>query len=407
MKLHSFKTVYRRPSKVSRGTLLFVSILSIAGMALVQAVPQKPVDDLSLKLQAVRRAEIAMRTIKEERQRRKHSLDKRFDPLQTGLIGLPLSKVTSKPADLMAKQLSTNPNFAAVIVDLLSQAGVKKGDTIAIGWSGSFPALNISLAAAADAMELKPIVVASALSSQYGANMEDYAWLDMEKTLVDAEILRVRSQAVSIGGAGDRAMEMDDETKSCVATIAERVGVPMLDTPRRTIAVDRRMKLYQELAGDNKIKAYVNVGGGHCVTWRRSWQRNLSAWAQPIDCCRKRSTRLRHGSICWVWNARHSHKSSEKTCRTIRTRIGSTSRMDCWHRRAVSKSWFGASNGRYRSVCHFVLDVCVCIERPWTQSICIAIADGPRTSWSKAENRKRNLGNFTTNGVIVWLSRNP
>ena len=50
---------------------------------------------------------------------------------------------------LEAKRTTLNPNWAAVVVQLLFDAGVERGGTIAIGVSGSFPALNLAAFSAA------------------------------------------------------------------------------------------------------------------------------------------------------------------------------------------------------------------------------------------------------------------
>ena len=44
---------------------------------------------------------------------------------------------------------------------------MKKGDAVAIGYSGSFPALNICVMAAVETLQLEPIGIASASASQW------------------------------------------------------------------------------------------------------------------------------------------------------------------------------------------------------------------------------------------------
>src|SRR5690606_29481438 len=112
----------------------------------------------------------AMEAIKAEKIRRGHRVDPKVDPAETGMIGESLTPVTSNTGVLSAKQMSTNPNFAAVILHLLDEAGVKENDVVAVGLSGSFPALNISALAALKTLGAKPIIIASSSSSEWGAN---------------------------------------------------------------------------------------------------------------------------------------------------------------------------------------------------------------------------------------------
>ena len=56
---------------------------------------------------------------------------------QTGLLGPEFTELTSTPGDVDAKRTSLSPDFAALMVRYYNQAGIKEGDTIAIGSSGS------------------------------------------------------------------------------------------------------------------------------------------------------------------------------------------------------------------------------------------------------------------------------
>ena len=207
-----------------------------------------------------------MYAVRQERLRRDLAIDPQFDPMRCGLIGEPMSLVTTRPGELRAKQTSCNPNFAAAIVELLDQAGVRPGDTVAIGWSGSFPAMNLAVCAAVETMELRPIVLASATSSQYGANHPDFFWLDMESSLRQRGLLSLRSSAVSLGGAADRGLGLSPEAIECIEAAIARNEIPLMRSETREEAVQQRMDRFAELAGDQEIKAYINVGGGVAST---------------------------------------------------------------------------------------------------------------------------------------------
>ncbi|TWT82059.1 Capsule biosynthesis protein CapB [Planctomycetes bacterium CA13] len=70
-------------------------------------------------------------------------------------------------AECCAKLTSTNPNMAAVVVDMLKAAGVGKGDLVAVGYSGSFPGMNVSVLAALNTIGARPIILANEPTNRY------------------------------------------------------------------------------------------------------------------------------------------------------------------------------------------------------------------------------------------------
>jgi poly-gamma-glutamate system protein len=173
-----------------------------------------------------------------------------------------MSSVTSKPADLATKQLSLHPLFASAAVQLLADAGVKQGDAIAVGWTGSFPGLNLALCAAIEAMELRPIIVASVMASQYGANEPTYAWLDMERTLYEAGLIGFRSGAATIGGPADRGWGMPAESLLSARTAMDRNQITPLHANDLAGSIEARMEYYRRRTDGQQVAVYVNVGGG-------------------------------------------------------------------------------------------------------------------------------------------------
>ena len=261
------KRLYWRPQKASKHGLMAVAMLSLVGLAWVFHAPLAPDDAQQLrKWTAARQAAAMFASVKDERVRRGLPIESGFDPAETGLVGNAMSLVTSRPSDLRSKQTSINPNFAAAIVDMLSDAGVQPGDTVAIGWTGSFPAFNICVGAALDSLEVRPLIIASATASQYGANQPEWMWLDMERHLHDKGLMSGRSSATTIGGGADRGLGMSAEAIEHVRQVASRNGVPLLPAARRAEAVAERLAHYRQLAAGRPIKAYINVGGGVAST---------------------------------------------------------------------------------------------------------------------------------------------
>ena len=201
------------------------------------------------------------------------------------MIGEVLSPITSGSGSLVSKQTSVNPNFAAVLVQWLKDLRIKSGDVVAVGLSGSFPAMNVAVYSALHELGIEPIIISSTAASQWGANDPNFTWLDMEAVLRKNEIFPYKSVAASLGGVGDDAIgltkrgrrmleraiernemtllaDIEPETQK-IETVDEEAGQPvanlaLVDQDR----VRERMRVYYEQAGDRTIKAYVNVGGG-------------------------------------------------------------------------------------------------------------------------------------------------
>ncbi|MCC9643075.1 poly-gamma-glutamate system protein [Rhodopirellula sp. JC740] len=269
------KKLYYRPQKISSGSLLFLAALSVVTVLALRALPSNitgwstlvagmyGIPDLKDRmLEASLRAETAFDAIHCRRVEMGHPLLDAQDPADTGMVGPSMSVVTTLPGHLAAKQTSINPNFAAVAMRLLVDAGVRPGDRVAIGCTGSFPALNIAVYSAAESLGARPTIISSAASSQFGANSPDMMWPDMEKLLFDEGILSFRSLETSRGGFRDRAAGMSDDTRAVLEAAIERSGVPLMDSEDDADAIERRMLAYSKAAEDETYAVYINVGGG-------------------------------------------------------------------------------------------------------------------------------------------------
>lgn len=257
------KRLYWRPKGVSRTILILLTVFCVGGLVAVEhfeARVRQPY--YREKLAAARLAQKAMEAIKMERIALRGPLDLNADPASSGIIGPAMSEITSSAGALAAKQTTANPNWAAVLVHMLKRADVEEEDQIAVGYSGSFPALNVALLAAIEVLHLHPIIIASAASSQFGGNDTEFAWLDMERLLVQRRIFSSRSIAATVGGIEDLALGMPEEGRQKLVEVIERNDVPLLEPTSFDDSIKRRLDLYQEQAGAKPIKAYVNVGGG-------------------------------------------------------------------------------------------------------------------------------------------------
>lgn len=257
------KCVYWRPNRVSKAGILVLGLVAVGSTLALEWFPiSQNTSQHDQKLAASQLAQQSMQTIREARLKRGHQFDIRFDPTASGMIGEAMSPVTSLPSHLEAKQTSVNPNFAAAVFDMLTDAGVESGDVVAVGYTGSFPAFNTCVCAAMETLGVTPLVIHSAASSQFGANCPDMMWLDMEAALHEAGLISFRSQAATLGGFGDRARGMSEESKNLLQDAIARNDVPLLEIASLQDSIDQRMRLYTELANSKPIAAYINVGGG-------------------------------------------------------------------------------------------------------------------------------------------------
>ncbi len=257
------KRLYFRPSGVSRRALALIATLSVAVLLAVERLPvleKQPY--YQEKVAAARLAAEAMRVIKNEKVARGLQSDPEVDPAGSGLIGAAYSPVTSNTGDLVSKRTANNPNFAAVLVEMLKQAGVRRGDVVAVGVSGSFPGMNIAAYSALQTLEARPLVIVSASASEWGANNPELLWLDMERVLADKNVLRTRAVAASRGGIDDRGFGMSDAGKAVLDAAIERYALRKVDAETLGEAIALRMGVYDDLAAGKPVRAYLNIGGG-------------------------------------------------------------------------------------------------------------------------------------------------
>ena len=130
--------MYWKPSGASQVQRSLVAALAIIGLIAVEVFPaeeQQPY--YAEKMLAARKAQDAFDVIAETSESKGIAVHPKTDPAESRLIGEVLSPITSGSGSLVSKQTSVNPNFAAVIVQWLKDLGIRSGDVVAIGMSGS------------------------------------------------------------------------------------------------------------------------------------------------------------------------------------------------------------------------------------------------------------------------------
>ena len=185
------------------------------------------------------------------------------DVNQTGLIGTFFSSLTTTIGTLEAKRTTTNPNMAALAVRLLIEAGVRDGDAIAVGASGSFPAILLAVLCAADALDLDIGLIVSLGASQWGANLVEFTWLEMQDVLIRAGLLpsSYSADAVSFGGTNDVGTDLPRDVRDALRMQVAASGVPLIEEPELPTNVAERTRVYRDAVGGKPIAAFVNIGG--------------------------------------------------------------------------------------------------------------------------------------------------
>ncbi|HOW84642.1 MAG TPA: poly-gamma-glutamate system protein [Candidatus Aminicenantes bacterium] len=238
--------------------------LSLAYLLTLRFLPPPPPPPAvrAAALEASRLMAAAETALRECRAVRGIPVDPAADPNGTGLIGVETSEITTSTGRLEAKRTTTNPAFAGLLVSLLDQAGVRRGDVVAVGASSSFPALIVATLAAARALGAVPLIVSSLGASEWGGNLPAFSWLDMEECLREKGLFDVRPIARAVGGEGDVGRDLSLEGRDLLAArIRADAGPAFLEEPDLERNVARRLALYREAAAGRPIRAFVNIGG--------------------------------------------------------------------------------------------------------------------------------------------------
>lgn len=217
-----------------------------------------PTADYDLKLAASQRAQNCFQAIAQLKTDLGLETDPAADINETGLIGLEYSFITTTIGNLEAKRTSTNPNMAAVVVDMFTELDLQPGDKIAINCSGSFPALNIAVLCAAQEMGLEPYLISSFGASTHGANHPELTWPDMEHHLHEQGLLAHRSDLFSIGGMEDVGKEMDPGLRETITNRIQGYGYQLFYDEDLIHNVRTRYDIYRS---QGNIKCFINVGG--------------------------------------------------------------------------------------------------------------------------------------------------
>ena len=217
-----------------RSTALILAVVWLAVcLVLTLAMGQtKATEDYEIKLLAAQKLQDWMDDIRDYKLEAGLSLTP-YDTHKTGMIGDEYTPIT--------------------------EAGVKSGDTIGAGFSGSFPTLNLAVLAAGEAMNVKVIYIASMGASTFGANQPQFTFPDMVCRLYLDGRLQTPPALITPGGDYDCGGEMfEEEKEEALARIASYGVADIMQERDFAVNLKAREDLYETLG---PISCFVGVGG--------------------------------------------------------------------------------------------------------------------------------------------------
>ena len=243
-----------------RSTALILAVVWLAVcLVLTLAMGQtKATEDYEIKLLAAQKLQGWMDDIRDYKLEAGLSLTP-YDTHKTGMIGDEYTPITTSLGSEEAKRTTANPDMGALLVQMLTEAGVKSGDTIGAGFSGSFPTLNLAVLAAGEAMNVKVIYIASMGASTFGANQPQFTFPDMVCRLYLDGRLQTPPALITPGGDYDCGGEMfEEEKEEALARIASYGVADIMQERDFAANLKAREDLYETLG---PISCFVGVGG--------------------------------------------------------------------------------------------------------------------------------------------------
>lgn len=177
---------------------------------------------------------------------------------KTGMIGLPYTGITTTSGALEAKRTAAWPDMAALCVRMLFEAGIRPGDAVGAGFSGSFPGLNLAVVAACESMDVKLICISSVGASTYGANHPELTFPEMLYRLKQNGLIRTQSAAVTMGGYQDVGSDMEKEAADRIRQRLAGLGLNLVEEADFQTNLKLREATYLR---EGPIDCFVAVGG--------------------------------------------------------------------------------------------------------------------------------------------------
>lgn len=248
-----------------RSTWVLIMLGLIASLSFIIVENSKQFQKQDFYNEKLKAAQLALQSaqhLKIEQYGEDEFIENLNDPNETGLIGQEFTSITTGKGSLPIKISTTNPNFAALSIQLLKEAGLEKGDHVALCMTGSFPGLNIAMLSAIKTLELNPLIICSETSSTWGATNPNFTWTDMLLSLNKANLIPFEPIANSIGGNQDIGRGLSNDGIEHVINAIKRSGKPFINEGSLNDNIQKRLDYFKKEAKNKPIKLYINIGGG-------------------------------------------------------------------------------------------------------------------------------------------------
>ncbi len=179
------------------------------------------------------------------------------DPWSCGLIGLEWSGLTTTLGELASKRTGCNPAWAVQFSRWFHELELKPGDHIAIYSSGSFPGLLLNAIAAAEAMQLEPLLIVSLGASTWGANHPEAPWPVLAAELRRIGFISKRADYYTLGGGAELGHGLAPEGEMLLRAAAKDAGVELLSAA----SLKDMIALKSELLEGFQPRVFINIGG--------------------------------------------------------------------------------------------------------------------------------------------------
>lgn len=216
--------------------------------------------------EAVRLAETWFNSIYRMKKEKKIFSDVHSAVKHNYLIGDEFTEITTTLGSLEAKEISTSPEFAALVIKYLTDLTIDSTKTVGLILSGSFPALCISSLAAVQTMNAKAIIFSSLGASMFGANQPGATWLDIENHLSRNSGLKYKSLLITAGAEADDGGGLSNEGIQMLEAAALNYDAELYHPASIKESIEKKVGIFLE----NKIDLLINIGGnqaslGMCV----------------------------------------------------------------------------------------------------------------------------------------------
>ena len=243
--------------------LLSLFVVLIAGVLIVHSffTPAKARPNAVLMHEAAKLSQSWFTIIAEKKQELGIQSDVISNVPNKALIGNDWSEMTTTLGSREAKELTTNPDFAALMVKLLSEAGIKKGKRVGVMLSGSFPALAIATFSALQTMEIDALVICSLGASSFGANQPRATWLDYENWLSTDGGFKYHSSLITRGAENDIGDGLIEAGIDSLERAVKRNNRYFFIPRNLSEAIETRVTRFKEA----HIDLLINIGGGQAA----------------------------------------------------------------------------------------------------------------------------------------------